>query len=850
MPFALRLAWRESRASLRRIGLYGLSISLGVAAMVSVHSFRDDVTRSVQEQARELMGADARFEAQGPLPEALDSVVDSIADRQPLRSAGLVSTGSMVLAPGSGQVRLLQLRGVDGRWPLYGRVTTTPADAWPRLAEPGVAIIDAAVRVQLGVEVGDSLRIGGRPVGIVAVVDDLPSGLGFQTALGPRVWLGGATLEGTGLIGFGSLVRYERFIAVADPEPLEALDERYAELWSASNVDVDTARGQAEQLTRGVRFLGDFLGLVGLAALLLGGVGVASAIHAFVKERIAQVAVLRCLGARQRTVFMAYVLQAAGLGLIGAIAGAVVGLGVQQALPGLVAGVLPVDVVPRIWWGTLARGVGVGVAVSGLFALLPLLGVLDVAPLRALRHTLEPTRSRAGLRARVGAAIALGLAVVGLAALEAPRARDGVVFAGALACGTALLWGAALGVIAVARRTVPERAPYLVRQGYSNLFRPANQTVAVTLALGLGGFIVGTVLQVQSNLDRELVLEFEMGKPDALLFDIQADQVETVQQLLPEGRASEVTPIVQARLAAVAGASVAELEAWPEGERPPGWTLRREYRHTWRAELSSAERLVDGAWWREAPAAPAGVARISLEQDLAAELGVGLGDEIVWSIAGREVRSQVTSLREVDWERFQTNFFVVFEPGSLDGAPATFVALAELGSPEALDALQRDLVERYPNVSVLDIGRVREALSGILGRVDQAIGFLAGFSALAGLVVLAGALAASRHHRLREAALLRTLGGRRRQVIGVFLVEYLALGFVAAITATGLAALASWALVGGVFGFGYRVDPGRLVTIVGGITSLTLITGWIGSAGLLSRPPLQVLRELTDGRSA
>jgi putative ABC transport system permease protein len=846
MPFAFVLAWREGRSSLRRVGLYGLSISLGVAAMVSVHSFRDDVTRSIQDQARELMGADARFEAQSALPEAVEAMVDSIAARQPVRRAGLISTGSMVLAPGSGQVRLLQLRGVEGGWPLYGAVTTAPADAWGRLAERGVAIVDAAVRVQLAVEVGDTLSVGGTRVEIVAVVEDLPSGLGFQTALGPRVWLGRGTLDATGLIGFGSLVRHELFIAVDDPESLEALDERYDGLWSASNIDFDTAQEQADQLTRGVRFLGDFLGLVGLAALLLGGVGVASAIHVFVKERLAQVAVLRCLGARQHTVFLAYLIQAAGLGLVGAGVGAGVGVVVQQLLPGLVTGVLPVDVEPRIWWGTVATGVGVGVGVSSLFALLPLLGVLDVPPLRALRHTLEASSSRSGRRARILAGLALALVIFTLAALEAPSPRDGIAFAASLAAVTALLWATGVGVIRFARRTFPEGAPYPVRQGYSNLFRPANQTIAVTLALGLGGFIVATLLQIQGNLDRELALEFEQGQPDALLFDIQSDQVDGVVGLLPGGQAREVTPIVQARLAAVAGVSVGDLQERPAGERPPGWTLRREYRHTWRAELTEAERLVEGAWWGEAEPAPEGVARVSVEQELAADLGVGVGDEIVWSIAGRDVRSRVSSLREVDWERFQTNFFVVFEPGSLEGAPATFVALAEAGSPEALASLQRTLIERYPNVSVLDIGRVRDALEGILGRVDQAIGFLAVFSALAGLVVLAGALAASRHHRLREAALLRTLGSRQRQVLGVFLVEYLSLGLIAAVSALALSALASWALVAGVFEFGYRPAPWRLLAVLLGITGLTVVTGWLGSAGLLRRPPLQVLRELTD----
>jgi putative ABC transport system permease protein len=842
--FALRLALREGRASLRRVGLYGLSISLGVAAMVSVQSFRDDVSRSVRAQARELMGADGRFESNRAFDAVLAPMIDSLT-LAGARTAALTSTGSMVGAKRSGTVRLLQLRGVEGGWPMYGAVSTEPAGAWARLSDADVAVVDRAVLTQLDVAIGDTLRIGSRLVQIAGVADELPGSLGFQSALGPRVWLGQAALEATQLLGFGSLVEYERFVAVDDPEELEVLPDRYDDLLARERIDFDTAAEQANQITRGIGFLGDFLGLVGLGALLLGGLGVASAVHVFVRERLAQVAVLRCIGAQQGEVFSAYLLQAAALGLVGASLGAVLGLGVQQVLPTLFAGVLPVDVQPQIWWSTLAIGVGSGVWISSLFALFPLLAIRDVPPLRAIRTSTEVARA-SDWRARAWVGGLLVGSVTLLAMSQAPNVETGVGFTLGLLVAAAILAGLGLLIVRVTRRLVPAKAAYTIRQGVSNLFRPANQTVSVTLVLGLGAFIVASVIQVRSNLVRELRFEGTEGQSDALLFDIQSDQVDGVLGLLPEGGAIDVTPIVQARLAALDGVGVEELADRPSGDRPQGWTLRREYRHTWRAELTDAETLLEGAWWAEAPQAEPGVARVSVERELADDLGVTLGSRLSWDVAGRQVESVVASIREVDWERFQTNFFVVFEPGPLDQAPATFVALARTGGGAELMGLQRQMLTQFPNVSVLDLGRVRETAEGLLGRVNQAITFLAGFSAIAGLLVLAGALAASRHQRVREGALLKTLGTPKRQLLKIFLSEYLALGTVAAAAGLMLAVGASWALIALVFGFAFELDVLALVSVWAGVVALTTVSGLLSSYGLLRRPPLQILREVTD----
>lgn len=840
--FPFLLARWESRHALTRVGVYMLSISLGVASLVAVRSFREDVSRSIREEAQSLMGADVRLSARAPLEGRAREVVDSLV-AEGHREATMVTAASMVLAPASGNVRLLQVRGTEGGWPFYGEVRTTPAGVWEGLT-PGEVLVDPAVLTQLQARVGDTLRVGDAPFVIAGTVEDLPTELGFDAALAPRIYLPRRSLDATGIIEFGSLARYETFLEMPRLEDRQLVETRYEDLLREDQVGFDTAEEQARDLTEAVGFLGRYLGLVGLGALLLGGIGVGSAIHVFVRERLTGVAVLRCLGARQGTVFGAYLLQAAGLGLLGAVLGAAAGVGFQQILPSLLAGTLPVEVDPRVAWLTVLGGVGMGVWVALVFALFPLLSVRDAPPLRALRHALEPPR-RGFDPLRVGAVLLAAASVTVLAMMEAPSAPEGLAFAAALAVTTGALGGVGKLLAAGARRLELRRAPYPLRQGVASLFRPRNQTVSVTLALGFGAFVVATVLLIRTNLTRELTLQAVEGQPNLLLFDIQADQREGVVELLPPAARSqaEVTSLVPARLTGVKGIPRSRFSSLPYEEQPSRWAVRRDYRHTSRFELSEAETLVAGAWWDEAPEVGEGVSRISMEVELAAELQVGLGDRVSWEVSGVPVESEIVSLREVDWGRFQTNFFVVFEPGSsLDEAPATFVVLARMEGAEGRAAFQRTLVERYPNVSVLDVTRLQETVDAILARVTQAIAFLATFAAVAGALVLAGALASSRHQRLLEGALLRTLGARRGQVLAILFAEYLALGVLATLAGLLLALGASGLLVSLGFQIPFVADARVLLGVWAGVSALTLLTGLVGSRDLLRRPPLPVLR--------
>lgn len=852
--FAFRLALRESRHGARRVGVYMASITLGVAALVSIHSFREDVARSVQDQAEVLMGANARLSSNRAFPDSVTAVLDSLATAG-VPSSRVTIAVSMVLAPASGNVRLLQVQATEGGFPFYGAVVTRPAGLWGRHLEEDGVLADPAVLTQMDVAVGDTLQVGRVRLPLLGTVEDMPTDVGFQTATGPRVFLSQGALDRAGLLGVGSLARHQAFLRLPAKDDRVALGERYEEVFRATQVRYELAEEEAGELSDGIRFLGEFLALVGLGALLLGGVGVASAIHVYIREKRPGVAVLRCIGADQRSLLVAYLLQAAALGLLGSVAGVALGVAVQKALPGILAGALPVDVTTRFSPTSALAGLGIGVWVAAIFAAIPLLQVRDVPPLQALRRDFEGERRRFDLL-HVGASLALAGSVVALCVLEAPQARLGLAFSGALATVVALLAGTGWALTRLTRRFFPQRASYPVRQGVANLFRPRNQTVSVTLALGFGAFVVGTVLQVERSLLADLELSFGEGRPNVLLFDIQRDQLPGVLALIPPDAepTAEPAPIVPSRIRAINGVDREALRADTLREdRPEGWAVRREYRNTYRARLGPAEELVSGRWWDDTPGSRDGrrvdagtLARVSLELDVARDLRVDLGDTITWEVAGVEVPSVVTSLRRVEWSRLEPNFFAIFEPGPLDDAPQSAVMVVRIPDAEARAGFQRDLVMAFPNVSALDFTRVQEAVDAILTRVRQAVAFLGAFSALAGLVVLVGALASSRSQRAREGALLKTLGARRAQILAVLFTEYLALGTLATAVGLGLSMLASALLMPTVFDSAYRVHWSPALAIWAGVAGLTLVVGLLGSRGLLKGPPLPALRGASE----
>ena len=846
--FALTLARREGRAGIRKLGIHIGSIALGVAALVAIHSFRADVARSIEQESRSILGADLRLQSRAPMGDSVLTVVDSLIDVG-AESARVVDLPSMVLSERSQVARLMQVRALEPGFPFYGSVVTDPPASWPPRAGSGSVLVDDPVLLQLDARIGDTVQLGTGRYEIAGTVSGLPTDIGIQAAVGPRVYLPLDDLAATGLLGFGSLAQHQIFVRLPEGSDADAIEDTYRSRWRSASTFATTAREQADDLTEGVQILSRFLGLVGLAALLLGGIGVASAIHVYVKEKLTSVAVLRCIGATQGVVFRAYLIQAAFLGLLGSSLGVIIGLVVQRFLPGAVGSMLPVTIQTVLNPAAILVGLGLGIWVSTIFALRPMLAVRDVSPLQALRKDFEPPRARFQA-SRIAATAALLASLVMLCVIEAPTPGLGAGFAVGLGITLGLLWLVAGALVRATRRFFPERASYPVRQGIANLFRPGNQTVTVTLGLGFGVFVLGTMVFLQVSLGSLLSIDAGGQRPNLVMFDVlrsQRDSVLAAVAQVSEGD-PEVVPIVTSRIAAINGRSSSELTADSSDARPARWAVRRAYRNTYRGDLAVDEVVVEGDWWESAPAVAAletgePVARISIEQDVAESLRVGLGDRITWDIQGSEVTSEIVSVRTVNWGRFQPNFYVVFEPGSLDEVPQTVIAFARVPDEAERAALQRDLLAAFPNVSSLDVARVQEVLDRILATIGGAVRLLAGISVIGGVFVLIGALATSRFQRMRESALLKTLGAQRTHILRIFFTEYLALGALAAAAGLALSAAGAWALLRWVFDASLVFSVPAAVVLVVLVVSLTVVVGMAGSRTVLTRTPLATIRD-------
>lgn len=857
------LAWRESRSTRRRLLLYMSSIALGVAALVAIDSYAGNINRSVREQSRALVGGDVALSSrQGWSPQA-DSLFDSLVTTG-VTLARQTTFGSMALLQrpdSSGGTRLSQVRAVTDGFPLYGQVGTEPAGRWDDLHRERIAIVDPSLLLALGAQVGDTVRLGYGRFVIAATLTTVPGDPGFASAFGPRIYISSAWVPETRLLTFGSRAEYDAFIRLGEGTNPDEWIEPLRPRFEAALVRARTVSQRENRLTESIDQLADFLGIVGIIALLLGGVGVASGVNAWIARKIEIVAVLRCVGATSRQVTLIYATQAAIMGLIGAAVGAVMGVGIQFALPGIVRDYLPLEVQTRVEPLAIGSGLLLGVWIALAFALRPLIALRRVSPLQAIRRTIDPSAGRrAGtdwMLVAVNAFIAA--TVVGISATRSESLRDVAGFSGGIAAVLVLLWASAVSLSRLARAAVSARWPYVVRQGVANLYRPANQTRAVVLSLGFGAFLVTTLYLVQSNLLNELRMTEMSSRGNLIFFDVQEDQGPGVDSIVRTGQGIELvqtTPIVTMRIFAINGkpipqerprrdSAVTQGQGEGQNQQPSGWALRREYRSTHRDSIGPGERVIAGKWFGETPA-PSGAPphEVSLEVSIAEDLGVSLGDAITWDVQGVKVDTRITSLREVNWARFEPNFFAVFPTSALADAPQTLVMLAS--APDGAESMrvQRDIVRAYPNVASIDLSVIRRTIGEISRRATLAIRFLTLFSLAMGIPVLFSAVSATRRDRIREGVLLKTLGATRRQIGRILLSEYTLLGLLGAATGMVLAMGGAWAIMKWVFDRPFEPALVQSAGIAAAMLVLAVTIGLLSGRDVFKETAMTALREV------
>ncbi|MBC7929399.1 MAG: ABC transporter permease [Rubrivivax sp.] len=840
MKFIFNLARRELRASWKRLLFFFLCIGVGVGSIVALRSMIQNLNRAVAGEARALMTADVQVETTREwTPEALAAIDE--AARPPLVEARTETIESAtMLRPAEAEregALMVELKGVERGFPLYGDFRLTDGKPFDfSLVEGGGAVVAPLLLERLDMKIGDRVKIGEREFEIRGVTQQEPgSGSGFR--LGPRVFVERAGLEEAGLTGFASRAR--RKILFKTPEgSADRLASVLREKRNNGAFFVRSYKDSEENLGAQFTRAENYLSLTGLVVLVLGGIGVSSVTRVFIEQKRKTIAVLKCVGATGGRLTIAYLAQVVTLGAAGSVLGVVLAKAALVFVRARFAESLPPNLGYDLSAGAVAQGLGLGVLISLLFSALPLLRIRQIRPNMLLREVEEQAPRRWLDLWRWAIALVVLAGLVFLTSWQAGSVRVGVFFLVGLGATALVLYAAAWALIFVVRR-MRGLGTFAVRQAINSMHRPGNQTRVIVMAVGLGAFLVMAVHSLQTNLLDEFDVMRRGNLPNMFLIDVQKDQVEGVREIVERttGASAELIPTLRAR---IVGNNGREIDFNSEQTRRERGGLGREYVVTYRPRLEYNETLVAGKFWDETPSSEP---EVSIEEGLLGQGRIKLGDAVIFDIQGRKITARVTSVRRVDWRNSRTGFIVLFRPGALDNAPQTFVGAIDGPTAEpARSRFQREIVDRFPNVSVIDVADIVRGVGKILSNITLAVTFIGGFVLLSGVLILVGSIAMTKFQRVYEAAVLKTLGARRRVLLTMMLAEYGLLGLVAG-TVGALASIAlSYAVARYVFEIEWTFAP---IASVAGVAATVLLVGTVGalsSLDVLTRKPLAILR--------
>jgi len=879
------MAWRETRGAWRHFSYFFACIAIGVGALVGVALFGLNMDRAVTKEARGLLGGDLEIRLTHALSLPGRAVLDSLGQRgiafTHVSELVAMAAASTHGSPVTQSTQIIELKAVESTYPLYGSLRLDPVQSPDVLLHPHMdrcgghscfgAVVQESLLIRMGLSIGDQLRIGQAMFLISGIVRTEPDRMANAFTLGPRVMITQEGLRAAELIKPGSRVRERYLVKMPAGMSVEPLLAELRGRLMADSVRVSSYRTAQPQLRQFLNQLSRYLGLIGLTALFIGGLGVGISVHAFLRDKLKTIAILKTVGADSGMVISTYVVQAIFLGCIGSLAGMLLGIMLQWALPPLMArlfesGLLDQLAVSFEWsWPSfwlLMKGGMLGLLSTLLFTLWPLVALREFHPGAIFRRDAELTMDEAeippsrwwvkfGLADRLNVLTAGGI-ILGLCALSVWQAASwsiGFLFLGALALAITILYlSARILIKGLAQAPFPRLLS--LRFAVGNVVRPGGQAAGIMVAIGVGVMVIVTVSLVEQALLHHVQENRPTDAPTFFFIDIQPDQakdfVSLIDRQVHQARA-ELTPLVRSRLHAIDGRVVkteemAEKdEKRTEGkeERGKEWYLAREYVLTFLEQLPRDNQLVKGEWWSPGQVFP--VPQVSVEEEAAAHLDLEIGSMMEFDIQGAIVPAEVTSIRKVDWGNFSTNFYMILSPGALEGAPFTYVATVR-ASPQEEVPLQQAVVASFPNVSAIHIGDVLDGFALVLDRLSLAIRAMALFCLVAGGVVMAAALAATRYRRLYESVILKALGATRGLIARTFALEYVLLGAIAGLIGLTLGSLLSWAVLRYVFELPWHIHPrvlgiGLLLTML-----LTLIVGFASTYRILGQRPLAVLR--------
>jgi putative ABC transport system permease protein len=871
MSFVIRMAMREIRSSWQRLLFFFVCIAIGVASMVALRSVIQSVRITLSGEARALLASDAIVTSNrpwtGPVLDRL--AAEERAGRITARSEAVeVSTMVRLAEPGSGAAKMVELRAIQSAFPFYGKLTLSGQPYSHALLAGRGVIVRPELLAQLGLAVGDKLQIGTAAFEIRGVIASEPGRRLGAFTLGPRVFIDHADLPSTGLLTFGSRASYQVLLQVPGP----ALDGLAADLRRAfanEFVGVRNYRRSEDQIGENLTRAENYLSLVGLVMLILGGIGVSSVTRVFVQQKVRSIAILKCIGSTSTQVLAIYMTQVLLLGIVGSMLGVVLAAAVVAAVPsfaGELAAMLPVDY--GLTASAVAQGMSVGLLVSILFSVVPLLEVRHVKPSLLLRQAAIPPGRIDWMKWAVTAAVAVTL--VAVAAWQAGSVEVGLMLSAGFVVTAFVLH---LAGVALVRAVQPLRyaRSFALRQAVLHIARPGNQTRVILLSVGLGAFFILGVRGLQANLLRDFAVQVGPDAPDMFLIDIQSEQRDRVSAFLDSANgpapAPKLMPTLRARVVGVDGRDVT-LDSYEEVRRGRG--LSREYTITYRPQLEANEQVIEGEWWDETPTT--GEAEVSIEENISGarlfdenaapresnsqlrDRGpdgaarernrIRVGDRMRFDVLGRIVTARIASVRRVDWQDFRAGgFMFVFRPGALEQAPHTFISsLQGPRDPDARARMQAGLVAQFPNVSVIDLREILQTIQGIVSNVTLAVTVVGALVLLSGALILIGAVSMTKFRRVYEAAILKTLGASSRLIAAMLVLEYGVLGAIAGtIGAVGAIAL-SWAVARFALELPWEATPGITLTGIAVTAIFVAAVGVIASLDVLRHKPLATLR--------
>ena len=832
-----RMALRDTRRSRGKLFLFTLAIIMGIMALVAINTFRANLYNDIESEAKELLGADLVISSNQPINELIKAKLDSLGDQRSIEC----NFASMVTFPKAvNGTRLVQVRALDGGFPFYGTIGTIPENARTRLSEGAFAMADQTLMMQFGVNIGDSIQIGNKKFQIIASVNKVPGQGGIVATVAPPVYIPLKYLEETGLIQFGSRIVYKFYFKFEEGNNVDKIALNNQIQWEKAGLTHETVSSRKDRVGNAFEYLTQFLNLVGFIALLLGCIGLASSVHIHIKDKIQTVALLRCLGASGGDAFRIYLIQVAGMGLLGATIGAALGSLLQIALPAVMSRFLPIEIGTTISWLTILQGILLGVIISVLFGLLPLLNIRNTTPLRVLRYSDEKVSTTPDpLRWLILTAIVIFIYL--FAWFQLDGWRSSLFFTLGLGGAFLILVGTGWLLSKAVRMFFPVSWSFAWRQGLANLYRPNNQTLLLTVALGLGTMLIATLYFIQNLLLNQINISSNDNQPNMVVFDIQKPQKENVKSYVNGNglKIMDEVPIVTMRLAELKGIRADIIKKDPNNKIPLH-IFDREYRVTYREKLNDSEEILKGVWkgvWdgKDIP-------EISLEYNASRQMEAEIGDVLSFNVQGTMMKVRVGSIRKVDFRRIQPTFTVLFPKNTLEQAPQFYVFVLHLKDAASSATFQQGLIKQFPNLSMVDLQLILKTVQEVLSEVSFAIQFMALFSIATGFLVLLSSIFLSKYQRLKEFVLLRTLGASRRQIIAITAVEYGMIGAISAGTGLILAFIGGNLIANYAFNATFIPNPMPVVIIFGGIILTSTLVGVLLNRDVFDRPPLEVLR--------